>query len=306
MTWPSISKTLATWIRAPRFQAAVLTVGALATAVIAVPLFQSTPVGQITAAVSDAPAQLVRTVEQAVERHYLGFDTDIYPGDRAMSVWARDGTYQWVGYYLQAPCHRDRSWSGKYGILSQMGWGVAVVYVGQQSWIAKRPAKKATTCSNAFVTASNGTRDATDAIAKAAAEGFAPGTVVFLDIERVNTISPAMRSYYTAWTATMLADGRYRPGFYAHVDNAARIFSDVKTVFSQAGEQSDPPFWIAGRSSAFSLDKIPSDVGHAFAAVWQGLLDVTRTHSGIRLPIDVNIAAVHSPSASKASPQVAP
>jgi hypothetical protein len=100
----------------------------------------------------------------------------------------------------------------------------------------------------------------------------------------------------------MLADGQYRPGYYAHVDNAAKVFADVKATFENTGHEADPPFWIAGRSEAFSLDKIPTDVGHAFAAVWQGLLDVTRTHSGIRLPIDVNIAAARSPSETNASP----
>ena len=41
----------------------------------------------------------------------------------------------------------------------------------------------------------------------------------------------------------------------------------------------------------FTVDKMPTDVGHTFAAVWQGLLDVTRTHSGIRLPVDINVRA---------------
>ena len=53
----------------------------------------------------------------------------------------------------------------------------------------------------------------------------------------------------------------------------------------------------------FDTDKMPTDVGHAFAEVWQGLLDVTRTHAGIKLPIDVNVSGSRSPSEVNASPE---
>src|SRR5215207_2671446 len=44
---------------------------------------------------------------------YLGFDTSIYPGDAAMTSWREHAGYDWVGFYLPAPCHKDDSWSGK-------------------------------------------------------------------------------------------------------------------------------------------------------------------------------------------------
>src|SRR5690348_6437830 len=58
---------------------------------------------------------------------YLGFDTSDYPGDAAMQAWRENAGYDWVGYYLTAPCHRDGSWSGKRDTLEAMGWGLAVV-----------------------------------------------------------------------------------------------------------------------------------------------------------------------------------
>src|SRR5437660_10294649 len=109
----SLGQSIVKAMGAPRIRAMALSVAAIVSAVIAIPSVQSSPVGQMAAAVSAAPVELVRSVEQAVERQYLGFDTNIYPGDRAMSAWAKDGTYDWVGYYLEAPCHRDDSWSGK-------------------------------------------------------------------------------------------------------------------------------------------------------------------------------------------------
>jgi hypothetical protein len=272
---------------------------------------------------------------------HLGFDTFSYPGDAAMHAWQTgDQPYKWVGYYLSAPCHTDSSWEGKRDTLSSMGWGMAVIYVGQQTW-GKTPGAKVavtrfatkrvrqvktrngkrvvsyvnkrvpvrvmvsprasrnTSCSTQFVGASRGIADANDAIAKTAAEGFARGTVIFLDIERMDVVPQAMRDYYRAWTRRVVEDGRFKPAYYAHSFNANLVYSDVKQVLAGAGISTDPPFWISG-GGGFSKDKAPSDVGHAFAQVWQGILDVVETHNGVRLPIDVSVAQLPSPSENAA------
>jgi hypothetical protein len=141
--------------------------------------------------------------------------------------------------------------------------------------------------------------DANDAIARAAAEGFPRNTVVFLDIERMDHVPTAMRDYYKAWTRRVLEDGRFRPGYYTHDFNAKLIYNDVAGIFVDAGRLDQPPFWIAS-GRGFSEDKEPTDVGHEFAQVWQGVLDVVQTHNGVQLPIDVNVASVPSPSSSNA------
>src|SRR2546423_15443682 len=75
-------------------------------------------------------------------RPHLGFDTFAYPGDDAMQAWlTADKPYRWVGYYLSAPCHTDDSWEGKRETLANMGWGMAVIYVGQQTW-GRTPGQK--------------------------------------------------------------------------------------------------------------------------------------------------------------------
>ncbi len=268
---------------------------------------------------------------------HLGFDTFTYPGDDAMRAWiTADKPYRWVGYYLSAPCHTDSSWEGKRETLAQMGWGTAVIYVGQQTWGRTPGAKVAVTryvikrvrqsktrngrrvvsyvsrrvpirvyvtprasrnssCSTQLVNAARGTVDANDAISKTTAEGFSNGTVIFLDIERMDAVPTAMRDYYRAWTARVVEDGRFQPAYYAHSFNANLIYGDVKQVLTAAGDSVDPPFWIAS-GRGFAEDKLPSEVGHAFAQVWQGLLDVVETHNGVRLPIDVNVAEMRSPS----------
>jgi len=288
----------------------------------------------ISEAVTNASANIAGDLSSG---SHLGFDTFSYPGDAAMRAWqTADSPYKWVGYYLSAPCHMDSSWEGKRDALSNMGWGMAVIYVGQQTWgrtpgakvavtrfvtrrvsqvktrrgkrivsyVNKRVpvrvmvsprASRNTSCSTQFVSASRGTADANDAVAKAAAEGFPKGTVIFLDIERMEVVPQAMRDYYRAWTRRVIEDGRFRPAYYAHSFNANLVYSDVKQVLAGAGISTDPPFWISG-GGGFSKDKAPSDVGHAFAQVWQGILDVVETHNGVMLPIDVNVAQLPSPS----------
>jgi len=289
-------------------------------------------------AIGDAVATASANIAESLsEGPHLGFDTFSYPGDDAMHAWlTADKPYRWVGYYLSAPCHTDSSWEGKRETLSNMGWGMAVIYVGQQTWgrtpgqkvavtryVTKRVrqvktrngrrvvryavkrvpvrvlvsprASRGSSCSTQFVNAARGIADANDAIAKTAAEGFARGTVIFLDIERMDAVPSAMRDYYRAWTKRVLEDGRFRPAYYAHSFNANLIYNDVKQVLAGAGISADPPFWIAS-VRGFSIDKAPSDVGHAFAQVWQGVLDVVETHNGVKLPIDVNVAQMPSPS----------
>ena len=228
---------------------------------------------------------------------HLGFDTNKYPGDAAMKAWQKSGKYSWVGYYLEAPCRKNHSWMGKRERLTNAGWGLAVIYVGQQTW-GKPIARTTATgndCSTKFVNAAQGKVDARHAIDMAKREGFARGTVIFLDIEAMNSIPQGMRDYYRSWARTLLADGRYRPGVYSHTKNAAEIYRDVKAVYTQAGLETDPPFWIAS-TRGFTEAASPTDVGHDFAAMWQGKLDITRTHNGVKLPVDISVSTMSSPS----------
>jgi hypothetical protein len=272
----------------------------------------------------------VKKIAASVSGSHVGFDTNIYPGDRAMTAWRDAGEYEWVGYYLDAPCHSDVSWNGKRKRLVDTGWGLAVIYVGQQTWgksykpvttttkvrvpVRKKSGKRsyvtrtmkrtstipvatsADGCSASFVNAAQGRIDARDAIATTAREGFAAGTVVFLDVEYMTSVPQRMREYYRAWTRAVLTDGRYRPGVYAHTRNAAAIYDDIAEEFVLAGAKGEPPFWIAG-TGGFSTDATPTDVGHKFASAWQGLLDVVRTHNGVKLPIDISVSSMASPSA---------
>jgi hypothetical protein len=283
---------------------------------------------------------------------HMGFDTYAYPGDEVMNAWRHESVpYEWVGYYLPAPCHKGTTWVGKRERLAAMGWGMAVIYVGQQTWdktptgyethyksvrktvyqskrvkvyrtvngkrvaryvTRKVPVKKMVRvpvkvridpikldidkCNAQLVSATRGKLEAADAIRRTQAEGFPRGAVIYLDIEYMRAVPQKMRDYYRAWTAAVLADGRYRPGYYVHDRNAQTIYRDVIAVYAKAGITEEPPFWVAGGNDFSPDESAPTDVGHQFAHVWQGELDVVRQWLGHAIALDVNVAAVPDPS----------
>jgi hypothetical protein len=261
-------------------------------------------VAQVAAAVTGQDAPMADAQQ---EGKVMGFDTHTYPGDKTMAAWkaAPGAPYRWVGFYLPAPCHRDRSWSGKRQTLVDMGWGLAVVYVGQQTW-GRTPRKlsparmaalmkQGKSCNADFVTAERGRTEGDDAIVATEREGFPLRSIVFLDIERMEKMPQAMREYYRAWTRRLLEDGRYRPGVYVHAHNAQAVYDDMKAEFAAAGVTEEPRIWVAS-GRGWEEGKAPQDVGFAFAGVWQGVIDVARTVADIKLPLDINVSAWESPS----------
>ena len=261
-------------------------------------------VAQVAAAVTGQDAPLA---DDQLDGKHLGFDTHTYPGEKTMRAWktAANAPYSWVGYYLVSPCHKDDSWSGKRQTLTAMGWGLAAVYVGQQTWgrtpkplTTKRIAQLAkakASCNADLLTVDRGVADGRDAIARTAAEGFAPRSVVFLDIERMQKMPTAMRDYYRAWARTLLQDGHYLPGVYVHAWNAQAVHDDLKAEFVAAGVKDEPRIWVA-TGHGFDESKAPRDVGFTFAGMWQGMIDVARAVADIKLPVDVNVSSWISPS----------
>ena len=257
---------------------------------------------------SPAATRVPGTPAPEAPRGFPGFDAATYPGDATMQRWRSASPYRWVGYYLPAPCHRDASWAGTRARLEQMGWGIAVLYVGQQAWEGvpdRAPTDSAGVarpiiCSRTLLTTSQGRADADDAIAKAASDGFAPGTAIYLDIEPVGTVSQAMKDYYRAWTRRVLEDGRFRPGLYAHQRNVVEIHADMRAVHGEAGGsaagQSTVPVWVAAPSPSFSVLHAPRELGIDGATIWQGRVDVDESWGGVTLRIDANVASSPSPS----------
>ena len=255
---------------------------------------------------------------------YPGFDIAAYPGDAALAAWRfPTSPYRWVGVYLAAPCHRDTTWEGQYKHVSALGWGTAVVYVGQQDWAAipdriptplaafraarttasatfdrasEPAALAAVTCSASLLTTDQGKSEGSDAAMRAAGAGVPNGSAIFLDIEYVTAVSPALVSYMSAWIAAVLSDGRFRPGIYCAKSNAGTLYEAATTAYATAQRRDAPPVWIAS-SAGFTITSAPDAVGLSYATVWQGLFDVSQSYGGVTLTIDVDVANSPSPSA---------
>lgn len=243
----------------------------------------------------------IRTL--AAGRGVPGFDTRDYPGVAVMERWRAESPYRWVGYYLPAPCYTGTTWTGQRSTLRAQGWGFAVIYVGEQDWAAMGNAPSARDsaavqnprCTRTNLNAEQGTANGAAAAAAAAVDGFPANTIIFLDVERVERISPDLAAYVRAWVAVLLRDGRYVPGLYAHDRNAADLYALLAEEFVRNNRSDRPRLWVA-RLSGFGIERAPTESGYPVASIWQGVLNTSETWGDARLRIDVNVADSDDPS----------
>ena len=161
--------------------------------------------------------------------YYAGFDRLDYPGDDAMQWLFTNTNLKWCGFYLApAPSQgKGISWMTKLATLRSIGWGVAPVYLGQQT-VASAPSGSHT------LTAAQGKIDAQDAATLAKRAGFVDGSILFLDVEQGRPVDPGMLDYYKAWVAELVANTVYKPGVYCS-------FSGISGSLHDA--DSRPYFW---------------------------------------------------------------
>src|SRR5438105_12507573 len=149
---------------------------------------------------------MILYVMMVVAASVPGFDTRAYPGDDVMQAWHASSPYRWVGYYLQAPCFTNTSWTGRRAALTGMGWGLAVVFLGEHDWPATtspRPARDTSAaasqqplrCTRTNLTSRKAAADAMTADSAAQSEGFARGTIIYVDVEPVDSVSQPLRDY---------------------------------------------------------------------------------------------------------------
>ena len=234
---------------------------------------------------------------------FPGFDKRDFPGLHEMEVWYATSPYEWVGYYLAAPCFAGTPWTGHRQELIDQHWGLAVLYVGLQAPRAATPGDTAragsalappTRCSQNTLSAPQGMMDGDDAVNTAAADGFLESTTIFLDVERAEPYPAELDAYVRAWVAQVLAR-KFTPGIYGHRVNAAALFAAQKAAYSALGDNRDPPFWLVN-SQGFDLGKSPAESGFAFATVWQSPTDAKETYGNVTFRIDQNVASKKSPS----------
>lgn len=133
---------------------------------------------------------------------YLGFDANDYPGDALLPQLRK--TFSFAGYWLNnPPGAKSNSWTGHRAAIAQQGLGFLVLFNGRFERELKSEA-------NARVLGSSDFRAASIAARR---EGFAPGTVIFLDQEEGGSMDAAQMAYLLAWFDGIAASG-FRAGIY--------------------------------------------------------------------------------------------
>jgi hypothetical protein len=139
---------------------------------------------------------------ETTPRSYLGFDRNIYPGDEALPRLRK--TFTFASYWLSPPPgEKKNTWLGKRELLRSLGFGFLVLYRGRDS----REFKNEATAKRI------GTQDAKNAVAAAKSEGFASGTIIFLDIEEGGRLPANYHAYLAVWSEELTHAG-YHPGVY--------------------------------------------------------------------------------------------
>jgi hypothetical protein len=200
-------------------------------------------------------------------RSYLGFDRNIYPGDAALPILRK--TFSFTSYWLSSPPGEKRNtWKGKRELLLSQGFGFLVSYRGPDSGELKSEADAK----------AKGNKDASEAAAAAKEEGFAAGTIVFLDIEEGGRLPETYHTYLRAWSEE-LKRASFIPGVYCSgipvneepgvsittADDIRNHQSTRETVI-WAYNDACPP----SPGCAFPENPPPpSASGTSYAAVWQ-------------------------------------
>jgi hypothetical protein len=201
------------------------------------------------------------------QRFDLGFDRNTYPGDDALPLLRK--TFSLIGYWLSPPPgEKTNTWLGKREFLRSQGFGFLVLYRGRDSRELETDA----------VGRTKGALDGRDTVAAARAEGFLPGTVIFLDIEEGGQLPETYHAYLSAWSE-QLKPAHYRPGVYCSgipvKEDPARSITTAGDIYNQAAMR-DFLIWVYNDACPPSPGCVfpqnpppPSQSGISYAAVWQ-------------------------------------
>jgi hypothetical protein len=145
----------------------------------------------------------------------------------------------WAGYYLNAPFynvdHTATPWSGNYQNLTQQGWTLIPIFVGQQNY------SKSHGVSIPPVTEKNAAMLALQDSEQAISQDVPKGSTIYLDVEPDAKLTGGELTYIYDWCADLSASG-YFPGIYTTTVKgyANTIANDVPGV----------AFWIAHTATA--------------------------------------------------------
>ncbi|MGC1904764.1 MAG: glycoside hydrolase domain-containing protein [Candidatus Acidiferrum sp.] len=197
---------------------------------------------------------------------YLGFDRNIYPGDDALPTLRK--TFAFSGFWLgPPPGEKSNTWRGKHQLMQSLGFGFVALYCARRPNEVKRDAQAR----------EKGSLDAHNAAAAAKTEGFAPHTIIFLDIEDGGRLTPTFHTYLRVWADELTRAG-YRPGVYCSgvpVDEGGVTVLTADDIRSHVGDR-ELVYWIyndvcppaPGCAPAKAAPPVAAG-GVPYAAIWQ-------------------------------------
>jgi hypothetical protein len=222
---------------------------------------------------------------QATSQHsrsYLGFDRNVYPGDAALPVLRK--TFAFTSYWLSPPPGEKRNtWNGKRALLASHGFGFLVLYRGRDSGELKAEADATR----------KGIQDASAAAADAKEEGFAAGTIIFLDIEEGGRLPDTYHLYLRAWLDELKHSGfvagvycssipvKEEPGVSITTADDINSHAPSHEIVIWAYNDACPP---SPGCSFPENPPAPSASGIAGAAVWQFAQSPRRREFTARCP----------------------
>jgi hypothetical protein len=210
-------------------------------------------------------AAVAQTASTATPRSYLGFDSNEYPGDENLAELRKSFTF--AGYWLSPPpAASTNPWLGKRAALASRGFGFLVLFNGRlEAELKHTPSARAL-----------GEQDADRATAAASHEGFAHGTVIFLDQEEGGRLLDQQMEYVQAWIARVIKNS-FKAGVYCSgmpvkdgknktittAENIREESHGAEIAFFVYNDACPPSPGCAYHAPA------PSQSGTDFAAVWQ-------------------------------------
>lgn len=205
------------------------------------------------------------TTTTSVPRSYLGFDSNEYPGDFALSELRK--TFAFTGYWLTPPPGaKVNPWLGKRAIVAAHDFGFLVLFNGRLEADLKHAPDPSTL----------GKQDADRAVGAAAREGFPRGTLIFLDQEEGGRLLEDQMAYVLGWIARLTEHG-YEAGVYcsgiAVKDGKNKTITTAQNIREEA-KGADVAFFVYNDACPPSPGcahraLAPADSGTPFAAIWQ-------------------------------------
>ncbi|MFB7286921.1 DUF1906 domain-containing protein [Actinacidiphila glaucinigra] len=222
-----------------------------------------------------------------------GFDTCRTPPLSTMRAWLRS-KYRAVGVYYGGRAracstqrHLNRKWVRS---VHRMGWRILPIYVGSQS-----PCVRGKHLRNHRISTDDpwgqGAGEGWDAVRRAAALGFEPGSALYLDMEAYNAkrsrCADQTLDFIRAWDREV-DDAGYLPGLYSSSESGIR---HIERARREGYDDLPRAVWFArwqGKPAVRSEPVLDRDAWHPHGRIHQYSGSVREKHGGRRLAIDRN------------------